>query len=69
MLKGLQTLSPRMNRLRLFDISSNLGDAKNWATHPATTTHQGLNPEERARLGIAVGDADDRIADLDRALG
>ncbi len=65
-----------LNALRLIDISNNLGDAKSLMTHPATTTHQRVEPEERARLGIgeamlrlSVGleDADDIIEDLDRA--
>ena len=42
-----------MNALRLIDISNNLGDAKSLITHPATTTHQRLKPEERVELGIA----------------
>lgn len=41
-----------LNRLRLIKLSNNLGDAKSLITHPATTTHQRLGPEERALLGI-----------------
>ena len=44
-----------MNGLGLIDISNNLGDAKSLATHPATTTHQRLSPEERQSLGITDG--------------
>jgi O-succinylhomoserine sulfhydrylase len=44
-----------LNALRLIDISNNLGDSKSLITHPATTTHQRLAPEERARLGISDG--------------
>jgi O-succinylhomoserine sulfhydrylase len=44
-----------LNRLRLFDISNNLGDAKSLVCHPATTTHQRLTVEERAVLGIGDG--------------
>ncbi len=44
-----------MNALRLVDISNNLGDAKSLVTHPATTTHQRLSPEERESLGITDG--------------
>lgn len=66
-----------LNALRLIDISNNLGDAKSLVTHPATTTHQRVPVEERARLGISDGvirlsvgleTLDDLIADLDRAL-
>ncbi len=44
-----------VNALELIDISNNLGDAKSLVTHPATTTHQRLEPEDRARLGISDG--------------
>ncbi|MEM7193126.1 MAG: O-succinylhomoserine sulfhydrylase [Pseudomonadota bacterium] len=66
-----------LNGLELINISNNLGDAKSLATHPATTTHQRLSPELRAKLGIfdntvriSVGleDVDDLEADIDRAL-
>jgi O-succinylhomoserine sulfhydrylase len=66
-----------MNALKIFRISNNLGDAKSLVTHPATTTHQRLTPEQRAELGIfdrsirlSIGleDVDDLAADLDQAL-
>ena len=41
-----------MNAFRLFDVSNNLGDTKSLTTHPATTTHQRLEEEERQQLGI-----------------
>jgi len=44
-----------MDALRLIDISNNLGDAKSLVTHPATTTHMRIGPEERAKLGISDG--------------
>jgi O-succinylhomoserine sulfhydrylase len=65
------------NALRIVKISNNLGDAKSLITHPATTTHQKLSPEDKQTLGIdealvrlSVGleDAGDLIEDLDRAL-
>jgi O-succinylhomoserine sulfhydrylase len=65
------------NALRIVKISNNLGDAKSLITHPATTTHQKLPPEDKAILGIdealvrlSVGleDSADLIEDLDRAL-
>ena len=61
---------------RLFSITANLGDAKSTITHPGTTTHGRLSPEDRAKAGIrdsliriAVGleELDDLKADL--ALG
>ena len=39
--------------LTIIGISNNLGDAKSLITHPETTTHQRLKPEQRAALGIA----------------
>ncbi|MEY9180132.1 O-succinylhomoserine sulfhydrylase [Bradyrhizobium sp. USDA 326] len=66
-----------LNELKLAKISNNLGDAKSLVTHPATTTHQRLKPEDRATLGISEGfirfsagleHADDLIEDLTAAL-
>ena len=65
------------NALEIVLISNNLGDAKSIATHPATTTHQRLSPEQRAGLGISDGlirlsvgieDPEDLVADLLQAL-
>src|SRR6185437_192210 len=44
-----------LDALRLVTITNNLGDAKSLITHPATTTHQRLTPEQRAELGISDG--------------
>lgn len=44
-----------LNSLKLIKITNNLGDAKSLITHPATTTHQRLTPEQRAELGINDG--------------
>ncbi len=61
----------------LIDISNHLGDTKSLITHPATTTHQRLAPEERARMGIGDGlvrlsvgleDVEDLKEDLEKAL-
>ncbi|MBM3524031.1 MAG: O-succinylhomoserine sulfhydrylase [Alphaproteobacteria bacterium] len=66
-----------LNALSIVDISNNLGDSKSLACHPATTTHQRLPVEERARLGIIDGtvrlsvgleDAGDLEADIRRAI-
>jgi len=40
---------------RVFSITANLGDAKSTITHPATTTHGRLTPEQRAAVGISDG--------------
>ena len=44
-----------LNALRVIKLSNNLGDAKSLITHPATTTHQRLKPDDRAHLGITDG--------------
>ena len=40
---------------RLLSITANLGDTKTTITHPASTTHGRLSPEERAASGIGEG--------------
>jgi O-succinylhomoserine sulfhydrylase len=40
---------------RIFSITANLGDAKSTVTHPATTTHGRLTPEQRQAAGISDG--------------
>lgn len=40
---------------RMLSITANLGDVKSTITHPATTTHGRLTPEQKARAGIAGG--------------
>ena len=66
-----------LNALQLIAITNNLGDAKSLVTHPTTTTHQRLTPEQRAELGIGDGlirfsagleHPDDLIEDLLTAL-
>ena len=44
-----------LNGLKLIGITNNLGDVKSLITHPMTTTHQRLTPEQRAELGIGDG--------------
>jgi O-succinylhomoserine sulfhydrylase len=40
---------------RLLSITANLGDTKTTLTHPATTTHSRMTPEQRAAAGIRDG--------------
>ncbi|HSD96122.1 MAG TPA: PLP-dependent transferase, partial [Sulfuricaulis sp.] len=40
---------------RVISITANLGDTKSTITHPATTTHGRLTPEQRAEAGISDG--------------
>jgi O-succinylhomoserine sulfhydrylase len=44
-----------LNRLQLFSLTANLGDTRSIATHPASTTHAKLTPEEREQVGITDG--------------
>ncbi|HVL75368.1 MAG TPA: aminotransferase class I/II-fold pyridoxal phosphate-dependent enzyme [Noviherbaspirillum sp.] len=82
-LKAADKADPRaagarvLDALQLFTRLVNIGDAKSLATHPASTTHRQLNPEELAkagvseemlRLSIGIEHVDDLIADLDQAL-
>jgi O-acetylhomoserine (thiol)-lyase len=63
--------------LQLFTRLVNIGDAKSLATHPASTTHRQLSPEElvkagvtedMVRLSMGIEHIDDLLADLDQAL-
>ncbi len=65
-----------INRLKLFSLLANVGDAKSLVIHPASTTHQQLEPAEQAangitpatvRLSIGIEDRRDIIADLAQA--
>ncbi len=66
-----------LDALGLFTRLVNIGDAKSLATHPASTTHRQLSPEELAkagvpedavRLSVGIEHIDDLLADLDQAL-
>lgn len=49
---GSKELFEVMDKLRVIDISNNLGDSKSLITHPASSTHRRLDPETRAQMGI-----------------
>ena len=66
-----------LDALNLFTRLVNIGDAKSLATHPASTTHRQLNPEELAkagvsesmvRLSVGIEHVSDLQADLEQAL-
>ncbi len=66
-----------LDALQLFTRLVNIGDVRSLATHPASTTHRQLGPEELAkagvseetvRLSVGIEHIDDLRADLDRAL-
>jgi methionine-gamma-lyase len=66
-----------LDALELFTQAVSLGDVESLATHPASTTHQLLEPKLRERHGITEGlvrlsigieDPEDLIEDLGQAL-
>jgi O-succinylhomoserine sulfhydrylase len=74
---GMKRAHRFIDALQLVSISSNLGDTRTIITHPATTTHSKLTPEERKVSGITDGmirvsvgleHIDDLIADFDQAI-
>ncbi|MFN4033964.1 MAG: trans-sulfuration enzyme family protein [Fimbriimonadales bacterium] len=63
--------------LRLFNLASSLGGVESLIGYPATMSHEGLTPEERAergladnlvRLSVGIEHVEDLIADLEGAL-
>ncbi|WP_310446544.1 PLP-dependent transferase, partial [Thiobacillus sp.] len=40
---------------KMLSITANLGDTKTTITHPATTTHSRMTPEQRMAAGISDG--------------
>ena len=66
-----------MEELTVFQPATTLGDIYSLVLHPATSSHRGLTPEERARVGIPDGlirlstgieSPDDLLTDLESAL-
>ncbi|MEJ2666314.1 MAG: PLP-dependent aspartate aminotransferase family protein [Deinococcales bacterium] len=66
-----------LDRLTLFTQAVSLGDVESLATHPASTTHQLLEPEARnrhsisdglVRLSVGIEDGADLLDDVLRAL-
>ena len=74
---GRESGAKFLDALQLFTRLVNIGDAKSLATHPASTTHRQLGPEELAKTGvtldtvrlcIGIEHIDDVLADLSQAL-
>lgn len=66
-----------IQKLKLFSLLANVGDAKSLVIHPASTTHQQLSPDEQIaagvnpemiRISVGIEDIKDIIADLEQAL-
>ena len=67
-----------IDRVKLYSLLANVGDAKSLIIHPASTTHEQLTPEQQRATGVVpelvrisagLEDVRDLIADLDQALG
>ncbi|MBC8110175.1 MAG: aminotransferase class I/II-fold pyridoxal phosphate-dependent enzyme, partial [Verrucomicrobia bacterium] len=74
---GLEEAQNFLNALQMISLTSNLGDTRTIATHPASTTHSKLKPEEKKAVGIEDGlirisvgleHISDIIADVQQAL-
>jgi O-acetylhomoserine (thiol)-lyase len=74
---GAPAAKALIDRLKLFSLLANVGDAKSLVIHPSTTTHQQLNvvqqieagvTEDMVRLSVGIEDERDIIADLAQAL-
>ncbi len=66
-----------INRVRLFSITANFGDARSTITHPHSTTHLRVSEQIKqktrlekslVRISIGLEDTDDLIDDLQQAL-
>jgi len=66
-----------LDALQLFTRLVNIGDVRSLATHPASTTHRQMSPEERlnsgvsedtVRLCVGIEHIDDLKDDLNQAL-
>lgn len=52
---GLVAGKQFLDNLQLCSLSANLGDTRTIVTHPASTTHNRLTPEDRQKVGITDG--------------
>lgn len=74
---GLESGRRFLDSLQMLSLTANLGDTRSIASHPASTTHAKLTPEERLAVNITPGliristgleHADDIIQDIVQAL-
>lgn len=74
---GYEAALKFIDQLSVFSLLANIGDAKSLVIHPASTTHQQLNPDEQLatgvtpdfiRLSVGLENIDDILNDLDQAL-
>jgi len=76
-LGSLEAARQLLNHVKLCSLAESLGGVETLISHPALMTHASVPPEVRQQIGITDGlvrlsvgieDAEDLIADLDRAL-
>ena len=74
---GFERIKVLFEALQIPTLSSNLGDTRTIVTHPFTTTHSKLKPQEKTALGITDGlirvsvgleDVEDLIEDFAQAV-
>jgi cystathionine beta-lyase/cystathionine gamma-synthase len=74
---GVAAAEALLRRVELPAFAPSLGGTESLITRPAATSHAGLDPDERRRIGIADGlirlsvgieATEDLVEDLDRAL-
>lgn len=74
---GRAALETMVQRLKMVRLMPSLGNVATTISHPASTSHRGLTPDERARIGITDGlvrcsvgieHPDDLLADFEQAL-
>jgi cystathionine beta-lyase/cystathionine gamma-synthase len=74
---GREAVKHLLDEIRLVRCATSLGGPETLVCHPMTTTHASLTPEEQAESGVTEGlvrvsvgleDADDVVADFQRAL-
>jgi cystathionine beta-lyase/cystathionine gamma-synthase len=52
---GKPALESMLSRLKLVRLMPSLGNVATTLSHPASTSHRGLDPTERTRAGISDG--------------
>jgi O-acetylhomoserine/O-acetylserine sulfhydrylase-like pyridoxal-dependent enzyme len=74
---GRPALESMLSRLQLVRLMPSLGNVATTLSHPASTSHRGLDPTERVQAGITDGlmrcstgleNIDDLVADFNRGL-
>jgi len=74
---SLESATKIVNATELYSLVVNIGDSKSIITHPASTTHQQLTPDELDACGVPAGlvrisagleSSSDLIADIKQAL-